>query len=595
MNRNITYLLFVLLALAACNRSEKSSKTTEALLNLKFSESETVTYYEAIEYYALLADHYPEAQLMTYGVTDAGKPLHLFVMSKDGVFDPAKVHESGRAVVLINNGIHPGEPEGIDASLWFADDVLRNADGLGSLLDSVVVCIIPVYNVGGSLNRSAYHRTGQTTPREGGHRGNAKNLDLNRDFVKMDTKNAKAFAEIFHAWNPDVFLDTHTTNGSDHQYVITLIAFQPDALPPTLGRFYRDTFIPYLYQEMEQTDYPLIPYVSHLTESPKDGIALDLQQPHFSTGYVGLFNTLGFMTENHIYKDFEDRVRSVYDFLGVLTSFTASHSTQIQKLRAEAAETITNQKEFTVQWTLDTTQRQMIRFRGYGDETGISPVTGLPRRGYNRDKPYDTLIPFYDHYLPALTVEAPEYYIVPSAWEEVTERLALNRVQMRQLAKDTALVAEYYKFINVESWPQQYNWHRYHTKVQLEKVRDTIRFYQGDYVIEMNQPANKYIVEMLEPEAEDSFFRWNFFDPCLESREYFSSYGFEENAMKYLDTHPDFKKQFEEAVKNDPALANNHRAQMAYIYDNTEWADNRMNRYPVARINEAMNFPLVAE
>ncbi|HZK08516.1 MAG TPA: M14 family zinc carboxypeptidase [Bacteroidales bacterium] len=595
MNRRNIFFVFVLFALAACTRSGDAPETTEALLDLKFSESETVTYYEAIEYYTRLADRYAEAELLSYGVTDAGKPLHLFVMSVGGVFDPAKVHESGRAVVLINNGIHPGEPEGIDASLWFADDVLRNANGMRSLLDSVVVCIVPVYNVGGSLNRSAYHRTGQTSPHAGGHRGNAKNLDLNRDFVKMDTKNAKAFAEIFHTWNPDVFLDTHTTNGSDHQYVITLIEFQPDALPAALGAFYRDTFIPHLYEAMEQTDYPLIPYVSYLTESPKGGIALDLQQPHFSTGYVGLFNTLGFMTENHIYKDFDDRVRSVYDFLGVLTGFTASHSSTIRELRAEAAETITNQKEFTVQWSLDTSQRQMIRFRGYEDETGISPVTGLPRRGYNRQKPYDTLIPFYDHYVSALTVEAPEFYIVPSAWEEVTERLALNRVKMCRLAKDTALVAEYYKIINVASWPQQYNWHRYHSKVQLEKVRDTLMFYAGDYVIKMNQPANKYIVEMLEPEAEDSFFRWNFFDPCLESREYFSSYGFEENAMKYLDTNPDFKKQFEEAVKNDPALAASHRAQMGYIYENTEWADNRVNRYPVVRLNEAIQLPLVAE
>lgn len=595
MTKNITFFLLFLLVLAACNRTSDAPETTEALLDLKFSESETVTYYEAIEYYTLLADHYAEAQLLTYGVTDAGKPLHLFVMSRDGVFDPAKVRESGRAVVLINNGIHPGEPEGIDASLWFADDVLRNANGMRSLLDSVVVCIIPVYNVGGCLNRSAYHRTGQTTPRECGHRGNAKNLDLNRDFVKMDTKNAKAFAEIFHAWNPDVFLDTHTTNGSDHQYVITLIAFQPDALPPALGNFYRNSFIPHLYQAMEQTDYPLIPYVNHFTESPKSGIVLDVQQPHFSTGFVGLFNTLGFMTENHIYKNFDDRVRSVYDFLGVLIGFTASHSTHIQTLRTEAAQTITTQKEFTVQWTLDTTQKQMIRFRGYEDETGISPITGLPRRGYNRQKPYDTLIPFYDHHRPALTIRAPEYYIVPSAWEEVIERLALNHVQMHRLAKDTAIVAEFYKIENVESWPQQYNWHRYHNKVQIENVTDTLRFLAGDFVIPMNQPANKYIVEMLEPEAEDSFFRWNFFDPCLESREYYSSYGFEENAMKYLDTHPDFKKQFEAAVKNDSALAASHRAQMGYIYDNTEWADNRINRYPVARINEAMKLPLVAE
>jgi hypothetical protein len=595
MNRNIAFFLLFSLAFAACTRTSNAPETTRALLNLKFSESETVTYYQAIEYYTLLADHYPEAQLLTYGMTDAGKPLHLFVMSRYGDFDPAKVRESGRAVVLVNNGIHPGEPEGIDASLWFADDVLRNANGMRSLLDSVVVCIIPVYNVGGCLNRSAYHRTGQTTPRECGHRGNAKNLDLNRDFVKMDTKNAKAFAEIYHTWNPDVFLDTHTTNGSDHQYVITLIAFQPDALPPGLQRFYRGTFIPHLYQAMEQTNYPLIPYVNHFTESPRSGIVLDVQQPHFSTGFVGLFNTLGFMTENHIYKNFDDRVRSVYDFLGVLIGFTAGHSSTIRELRAEADSIIAGQKDYVVQWSLDTTKKQMIRFRGYEVETGISPVTGLPRRGYNREKPYDTIIPFYDHHRPALTIRAPEYYIVPSAWEQVAERLAINKVQMRRLSKDTAFVAEYYKIKNVESWPQQYNWHRYHNKVQIEKITDTLQFFAGDFVIQINQAANKYIVEMLEPEAEDSFFRWNFFDPCLESREYYSSYGFEENAMKYLDMHPDFKKQFEEAVTNDPALAANHRMQMAYIFENTEWADNRINRYPVARIIEAIELPLVAQ
>jgi hypothetical protein len=117
MNRNITFLFILLLTLAACTRTSTAPETTQALLNLKFSESETVTYYEAIEYYTLLADHYDEAQLFTYGVTDAGKPLHLFVMSCDGVFDAKKVRESGRAIVLINNGIHPGEPEGIDASI----------------------------------------------------------------------------------------------------------------------------------------------------------------------------------------------------------------------------------------------------------------------------------------------------------------------------------------------------------------------------------------------------------------------------------------------------------------------------------------------
>ncbi len=584
--------LLALALLSACDSGRNSNPNGDPLVDLKFEENETVTYYEAIEWYQKLADHYPEAKLLSYGLTDAGKPLHLFVMSKDRDFDPESVKKDGKRVVLINNGIHPGEPEGIDASIWFADDVLRNHDGMRAMLNNTVICIIPVYSIGGCLNRSAYHRSGQTTPAEAGHRGNAKNLDLNRDFAKMDTKNAEAFTEIFRAWNPDTFLDTHTTNGSDHQYVITLIAYQPDGLPAALGSFFRDKMIPYLYEHMEKTGYELIPYVNYLNESPKDGISLDIQPPRFSTGYAGLFNTLGFMTENHIYKDFPDRVKSVYHFLDALVSFTEENGEEIARLREQANEEVRDQDEFVIDWKPDTTQFDMIRFKGYEGEVDISPVTGLRRFGYNREKPYDTMVPFFDHHLPVKTVKAPEYYILPQAWDEVVERMKINKVKMYRLTEDISLEVEQYLITDVESSRWKYNWHHYHDKVTVEPRNETVDFYAGDYVIPVNQEANKYIVEMLEPEATDSFFRWNFFDPVLERREYYSSYGFEENALKYLEQHPEFKKQWEEAVKNDPELAGNHRAQLGYIYENSEWADNRVNRYPVARVTETVDLPV---
>ena len=586
MNYRNTLSLLLLAILLACNPEKENRETTDSLISLKFDDNETVTYYEAIDHYRKLADYYPEAELLSYGVTDAGKPLHLFVMSKDGDFDPESVKASGKSVVLINNGIHPGEPEGIDASIWFADDLLRNHKGMFSLLDHCVVCIIPVYSVGGCLNRSAYHRTGQTTPKKCGHRGNAKNLDLNRDFVKMDTKNAKAFAEIFHAWDPDTFLDTHTTNGSDHKYVITLIAYQPEALPQPLSDFYRNRLIPHLYDYMSETPYELIPYVTYRNESPKSGIALDPQQPRFSTGYVGLFNTLGFMTENHIYKPFPDRVRSVYHFLNALVGFTNDHAEEIIRLRKEAKEQVSDKRTYVTDWKLDTTRFRMIRFKGYEGERGISPVTGLERFGFNREKPYDTMVPFYDYHLPKKSIDAPDYYVVPSAWEEVVDRLKSNRVEMERLKNDSVIQVERYFISDVDTWNRQYNWHRYHRDFEVETKTEAVQFYAGDYLIPVDQPANRYIMEMLEPEAQDSFFRWNFFDPILESREYYSSYGFEENALKYLEENPEFRQQFEEAVKSDPDLAGNHRAQLGYIYHNTQWADNRMGRYPVGRILE---------
>lgn len=586
-------LLVALLSVAALTACEHKIPTNgKSLVNLKYGQNETVTYSEAIEAYQTLADHYPQAKLLSYGITDAGKPLHLFVMSKDHDFNPGPIKDAGKSIVLITNGIHPGEPEGIDAGIMFADDVLRNKDGMGALLENTVVCIIPVYNVGGCLNRSAFHRTGQTTPRECGHRGNAKNLDLNRDFVKLDTKNAKAFTTIFREWQPDVFLDTHTTNGSDHKYVITLIPFQPCGLPEPLSRFFRDKMIPRLYEKMAVTDWEMIPYVNYMNRSPKSGISLYIQSPRFSTGYTGLFNTLGFMTENHIYKDFPDRVRSVYNFMRFMVEFTNNNSDEIVRLRKDANRQTSEQKEFALDWKLDTTKFEMIRFRGYEGEVGISPVTGIERFGYNREKPYDTMVPFYDYHLPEKIIVAPKYYILPQAWEEVVECLELNKVKMFRLTKDTAFEVERYYITNFKTSNRQSNWHRFHNEVFVEPKIESVQFYAGDYIIPMDQAANKYIVEMLEPEAKDSFFRWNFFDPCLERREYYSSYGFEENALKYLKEHPQFKKQFEEAKINNPELAKNHRAQLGYIYENTEWADNRVGRYPVVRVNGEMRLPV---
>lgn len=583
-------LTATMIFIAGCKQSPEIEGNS--LIQLRYEQDESVAYQEAIDFYKKLDDHYPEAKLLACGKTDVGKPLHLFVMDKNRKFDPEGARKSGKSIVLIMNGIHPGEPEGIDASLMLADDILRNKEGMLSLLDNTVICIIPVYNIGGMLNRSAYHRTGQTTPKEAGHRGNAKNLDLNRDFVKMDTQNAWAFAEIFRTWQPDVFLDTHTTNGTDHPQVITLIPYQTDALPEPLGAFYYEKMIPFLYKQMSASGFDMIPYVDYWNTTPKDGIKLNPQTPRFSTGYTGLFNTLSFMTENQIYASFPDRVLSVYHFKKALISFTNTNSTEIVRLKNEADEFTRRQKEFVVQWEADSLNFKMIRYRGYEGEVGISPVTGLPRFGFNREKPYDTLIPYYDRHLPVKSITAPEYYILPQAWEQVVQRLERNGVNMLRFAKDTTITAERYIIKEVKTSQYQNNWHRNHNDVSYEVVSESVNIWEGDFLIPMNQPTNRYIVEMLEPDAQDSFFRWNFFDPILEEREYYSSYGFEENALRYLNEHPEFKKQWEEAIRNDTALANNHRAQLGYIYKNTEWADNVTRKYPVLRINQEVKLPV---
>ena len=557
----------------------------QPLLHLKYEENYTPTYDEVIEMYQLLDKSYENAKLVEQGKTDVGKPLHLFIINNEAEFNPVKIRKQDKSVLLINNGIHPGEPEGIDASLQFADDILRNKNGMQKWLDNTVIIIIPVYNIGGDLNRSAYNRSNQTTPYETGFRGNARNLDLNRDFSKCDSKNARSINTIFNEWNPDVFLDTHTTNGSDHQYSITWVTPFPDYFPPTQEKFLREKMIPQVFEMMDKGEYKLIPYVDWIFNDPLKGIQIFPDAPRYSSGYASLFNSYGMMTENHVYKDFPDRVKSVYQFITVLAEFTSKNHNEIIQSRQKGLQETLALEKYPIDYEIDTTKYRMIDFDGYEvSDSIIDKVTGLPRFGYDRSKPFSAKIRYYDEYNISEEIKVPEYYILPQSWREVIERLQLNGVEMVPLKKDTIMQVEVDYIEEFTSPKQPYNGHYFHDKVSTRSEMQDIQYYAGDLIIPLRQNKMKYILEMLEPKAMDSFFRWDFFDSVLDQREYFSSYGFEENALKYLNEHPAFKKQLEEKRASDPGFAKNHRAQLAFIYNNTEWAEKTFKRYPVTKI-----------
>lgn len=557
----------------------------QPVLKLKYEENYTPTYNEVIEMYRKLDKHYPNATLIEEGKTDIGKPLHLFVINNEAEFKPEKIRKQGKSVLLINNGIHPGEPEGIDASLQFADDILRNKNGMKKWLDNTVIIIIPVYNIGGHLNRSAYNRSNQTTPYETGFRGNAKNLDLNRDFSKCDSENAKSFSRIFQEWNPDVFLDTHTTNGSDHQYSITWVTPFPDIFPPTQEDFLRSKMIPEIFAEMDRQEYKLIPYVNWIFHDPLAGIQMFPDAPRYSSGYASMFNSYGMMTENHVYKHFTDRVKSCYQFITVLAGFTSANSAEIIQSREKGLKELIAAKTYPIAYEVDTTQFRMINFDGYETSEAITDkVTGLQRFGYDRSKPFSTEIRYYDVYNATEEIKIPEYYVIPQGWKSVLERLELNGVKFISMEEDTVLEVTVDYIDELSSPSRPYNGHYFHDKISTRSETQKIQYYAGDVLIPVRQERIKYILEMLEPKAMDSFFRWNFFDSILDQREYFSSYGFEENALKYLSEHPDFKEKFEAKRASEPEFAKDHRAQLAYIYNNTEWAEKTWKRYPVAKI-----------
>jgi len=553
-------------------------------LKTRFEQSnrtESPTYSEIIAWWQKLDEQSPVVKMQAMGMSDAGFPLHLIIVSADKDFNFESLHKKNKRIILINNGIHPGEPDGIDASMLLVRDIAINKYKLPA---NVVLAIIPVYNIGGCLNRSANYRIDQNGPKEKGFRGNSQNLDLNRDFIKCDSKEAKAFEEIFHLTDPDVFVDNHVSDGADYQHIMTLLTSQHNKLGGEMGEYLNKEFEPALYSSMKQKGYDLVPYVNAFGDTPENGWSEYWDSPRYSSGYAALWQTFGFVPETHMLKSYDQRVKSTYALMQCFIEFTATNSEKMKQLRDKAKQAMKTQTDFPISWQLDRSQFKEITYKGYEAGRKPSEVSGLPRLFYDRSKPFEKQVKIYNYYASKTFIKKPTAYIIPQGWWKVIDLLKLNKVEMQQLKNDTSIEVEVYHIDDYKSAPRQYEMHHLNSEVKLSSTTQKIKFRKGDWYIPLNQVANRFLIETLEPQGEDSYFAWNFFDPILGQKEGFSGYAFEDIAADYLKSHPEIKSKLEERRATDTAFAKNGGQQLNFVYQNSSYFETNFLKYPVYRV-----------
>ncbi len=570
------FILATHLFIVSCLHAQNLSTSFE-----KSNGKETATYAECIAYYAKLDATYGSISMKTGDTTDAGYPLNVVMYSADKQFDPAVWHKQKKVVILINNGIHPGEPDGIDASMMFLRDL---ASGKIKTPPNVAFAVIPVYNIGGSLNRNSFSRVNQNGPESYGFRGNAQNLDLNRDFIKADSKNACAFTKIYQWINPDIFVDNHVSDGADYQYTMTLISTQHNKLQGETGDFAHDVFDSALYRGMVQKNWPITPYVNVEGGDPGKGWTAFYEPPRYSSGYAALFEAIAFIPETHMLKPFADRVWSTYALEQTMMEQASIYATEIITKRQNSLRTLQNQKQFVLSWKPDTTRFDLIPFKGYEPGFKTSGVTGMQRMFYDHTKPFNKPVKFFNTYVPDKTVEKPKAYIIPQGWWSVIDLLKINGVEMKRLAADTTIDVDCYHIDDYKSITRAYEKHHRNYDIKLSTQNQSIKFLKGDYVIYTGQVHDRYIVETLEPLSDDSFFSWNFFDAILQEKEGYSDYRWEDVAADYVQQHPELKKELEDKKKGDAKFAASSEAQLNFVYKHSPYYEPAHNRYPVYRL-----------
>lgn len=465
------------------------------------------------------------------GKSTEGRELPLVVLSRPKVSSPEEAKRLGRPIVYVQGNIHAGEVEGKEALLVLIRD-LSFARGPG-ILDSVVLLAQPIYNADGNERFAPQekNRRSQNGPEMVGTRANAQGFDLNRDYIKAEAPETRAALAAFNEWQPDVFVDLHTTDGSYHGYALT---YSPSLSPAAFfgGIYTRDSLLPILRQRMrERHGFEIFDYGNFqdeygrgdLTDTVKTGWYTYEAYPRYGTNYFGLRGRISILSEAYSHDPFERRVRSTHAFVREILSLTAERWAAIRALERRADSSV-------VAWGNDPRHARPIPLRSRmtthpleevvtyedlvrtGDSTRTQP--GVPRGILRTGRFRSEKMKVYDRFEPTLERKPPAAYVLRASDTTAVRLLREHGVGIRRVESDGEARVQSFTVDSVIAARRPFQGHR---EVRLEGrwSEGERSIAAGSWLVPVAQPMGVVAFYMLEPESDDGLAAWNFFDAEL--------------------------------------------------------------------------------
>ncbi len=491
------------------------------------SYAETSTYADVIGFIdSLQAGHFPFVR-QELGKTTEGRVLPLLILSRPRVSTPEEAHALHRPIVYLQANIHAGEVEGKEALQALVRDLGASRD---NVLDSIVLIAIPIYNADGNerFAPQAVNRTEQNGPERVGQRPNAKMLDLNRDYVKAEAPETRASLAAFEKWNPDVFVDLHTTDGSFHGYALT---YAPSLNPAAreAGAYTMDSLLPELRRRMQaRNGFAVFDYGNFdagyeerdITDTVKQGWYSYDHRPRFGTNYFGIRQRISILSEAYSHDPLERRVKSTYAFVLEILSLVAERGARIRAIEARADSQLARgdyTTPFPIRSRLTTAPEKVPVVFEVMAHTGDSSLTqpGVPR-GYRRTGAMRTQsMPVFLRFEPVLTRTIPKAWLLPASDTAAMALLRLHGIVVGRPATGMTL-APVSRFV-VDSFRTEPREFQGHHEMQLSgSWHDVTTQIPGDMLlIRGDQPQAVAALYLLDPESDDGLVTWNVFDSEL--------------------------------------------------------------------------------
>jgi len=491
----------------------------------------TMSYAEIVEFVDHLAQS-PIAHRVSMGTSEEGRDIPALIIANPPVRTPKDAFGSGKIRFFAFGGIHSGEACGKEALLMLARDLVANPyteDHL-PISDNCVLIIAPLYNTDGNERVSPDNRRGQLGPSEGmGERENVNGLDLNRDSMKLASAEGRSMARFLTEWDPHVVFDSHTTNGSYHQYTLTFEGPLNPSGPIEPLEYTRDEFLPGVSRLLElETGYKSFFYGNFDRELTKWGTYS--HKPMFGGPYVGLRNRISILSEAYAYASFEDRVLSTHAFARrCILQAVADRDRIIDMLDRADRETIEKgeraEDEFGIAYEIAKLDEPVV-IQSYElakpdpDRYGVRPIA--------TENMVDYTVEHWGTFTPTRTITRPKGYLIPGSHPHIVSKLHEHGIRTTPIDQKTGFTVERFTVERVTRSEREFQDIR---EVRLETtVRgEWISVGEGWTFVSTAQPLGNLLVYLLEPESDDGLSRWDAIDPSLDDGDLFP-------VMRVLDT-----------------------------------------------------------
>jgi len=537
-------------------------------------------------------------RLTSFGTTPQGRVLPLVILAKNGEFNPTEARAAGKDIILIQAGIHAGEIDGKDAGMMLLREIAVTRT-LENLADSAIILFMPIFNLDGHERRSPYNRINQNGPEIMGWRTTAQNLNLNRDYMKADAPEMRAWLRCFNTWQPDMLIDCHVTDGIDFQYNLTYAMEVHGNMAPPVTAWER-RLEEYCIAGMEALGDPIAPYTWPRERSDlSKGLVDWASPPRLSTGYAAVRNRANMLIETHMMKPYADRVTATYRMLELVLRYVREHPGSLRDAvnAAEAQDLVRFANMDTTGVALafrSAGGTREFRFRGYASEMRKSPISGSEHVWWDRSRPMEATIPLLDDVRPTVTVRPPFAYVIPQEWRAVVDVLRLHDVKLHRLTEEVTLPVETTVFSNPK-WRDAPYEGRFTVSAEQRSRIDTMTFPEGTYIVNMAQASARAALHLLEPQAPDSFVYWGFFNAVFERKEYFEDYVMADIALEMYESDPVLRAEFDQRLETDSAFAASPRERLMFFYQRSPYWDSHKDVYPVRRLLTPQRLPMKRE